>query len=254
MTFGLKNAAQSFQRFIDQDLLGLDCSYAYLDDILIASENEDPLKLDVEKVFQRFQDYGLKINIGKWVFNQETLQFLGFQIASSGVSPLPDKVKVSIEYPLPKTVDELRRFLAMLNFYHMFLKNAAGVQTCLHDSLKGKSKKDKSMITWSVEAKTAFQACKDLFCRWPEAFPMSDQLADTVVRTLYDDWIARFGVLELITTDRGTNFESNLFHALTKFLGSCKTRTTAFHPAANGIVERMHRQLKASIKCHASMH
>ncbi|GBL90966.1 Transposon Ty3-I Gag-Pol polyprotein [Araneus ventricosus] len=53
MTFGLKNAAQSFQMFIDQVLLGLDCSYAYLDDILIASENEDQHKLDVEKVFQR---------------------------------------------------------------------------------------------------------------------------------------------------------------------------------------------------------
>ncbi|GBN28877.1 Transposon Ty3-G Gag-Pol polyprotein [Araneus ventricosus] len=156
MTFGLKNAAQSFQRFIDQVLLGLDCSCAYLDDILIASENEDQHKLDVEKVFQRLKDYGLKINIGKCVFGQETLQFLGFQI--SGVSPLPDKVKVLIEYPLPKTVDELRRFLAMLNFYHRFLKNAAGVQACLHDLVKGKAKKDKSVIAWSVEAKTAFQA------------------------------------------------------------------------------------------------
>ncbi|GBO19369.1 Retrovirus-related Pol polyprotein from transposon 297 [Araneus ventricosus] len=67
-----------------------------------------------------------------------------------------------MEYPLPKTVDELRRFLAMLNFYHMFLKNAAGVQACLHDLVKGKAKKDKSVIVWSVEAKTAFQACKNL--------------------------------------------------------------------------------------------
>ncbi|GBN28940.1 Transposon Ty3-G Gag-Pol polyprotein [Araneus ventricosus] len=136
MTFGLKNAAQSFQRFIDQVLLGIDCSYAYLDDILIASENEDHQKLDVEKVFQRPKDYDLKINIGKCVFGQETLQFWEVQISSSGVSPLPDKVK--------------------------FLKNAAGMQACLHDLVKGKAKKDKSVITWSVEAKTAFQACKDL--------------------------------------------------------------------------------------------
>ncbi|GBM27059.1 Transposon Ty3-I Gag-Pol polyprotein [Araneus ventricosus] len=146
MISGLKNAAQSFQRFIDQFLLGLDRSYAYLDDILIAFEDEDQHKLDVEKVYQRLKDYGLKINIDKCVFGQETLQFLRFQISSSGVSPLPDKVTVLIEYPLPKTVDELRRFLAMLNFYHRFLKNAAGVQACLHDLVKGKARKDKSVI------------------------------------------------------------------------------------------------------------
>ncbi|GBM47648.1 Transposon Ty3-I Gag-Pol polyprotein [Araneus ventricosus] len=105
--------------------------FEYTYDILIASENEDHHKLDVKKVFQRLKDYGLKINIGNFVFGQETLRCLGFQISSSGVSPLPDKVKVLIEYPLPKTVDELRRFLAMLKFYHRFLKDAAGVQACL---------------------------------------------------------------------------------------------------------------------------
>ncbi|GBM45846.1 Retrovirus-related Pol polyprotein from transposon 412 [Araneus ventricosus] len=50
----------------------------------------------------------------------------------------------------------------MLNFYHKFLKNQAGVQACLHDLVKGKAKKSKSVIAWSVEVKTAFQACKDL--------------------------------------------------------------------------------------------
>ncbi|GBM26158.1 hypothetical protein AVEN_196985-1 [Araneus ventricosus] len=50
----------------------------------------------------------------------------------------------------------------MLNFYHRFLKNAASVQACLHDLVKGKAKKDKSVIAWSVEAKIAFQACKDV--------------------------------------------------------------------------------------------
>ncbi|GBM57126.1 Retrovirus-related Pol polyprotein from transposon opus [Araneus ventricosus] len=51
MTFGLRNAAQSFQRYIDQVLLGLDC-YAYLDDILVASEDEEKHKIDLERVFQ----------------------------------------------------------------------------------------------------------------------------------------------------------------------------------------------------------
>ncbi|XP_035233345.1 uncharacterized protein LOC118205164 [Stegodyphus dumicola] len=46
---------------------------------------------------------------------------------------------------------------------------------------------------------------------------------------------------------------SELLTSLTKFLGTHKTGTTAFHPICNGIVERIHRQLKASIKCDATV-
>ena len=42
MPFGLRNAAQTFQRFIDQVLHGLHFSYAYIDDLLIASDNNNP--------------------------------------------------------------------------------------------------------------------------------------------------------------------------------------------------------------------
>lgn len=40
MTFGLRNAAQTFQRFMDEVTRGLDFVFVYIDDILIASRNE----------------------------------------------------------------------------------------------------------------------------------------------------------------------------------------------------------------------
>ncbi|GBM70120.1 Retrovirus-related Pol polyprotein from transposon opus [Araneus ventricosus] len=161
MTFRLRNTAQSFQRFIEQVSRGLDC-FAYLDDILVASEDLAKHKVDLEKVFQRLKDYNLKINRDKYVFGQEKIQFLDFQMSPGGVSPLPDRVNALKEYPLPKSVEELRRFLAMINFYHRFLKNATGTQACLHDLVKGKIKRDKTPIIWTDETKEAFQACKEL--------------------------------------------------------------------------------------------
>jgi len=60
----------------------------------------------------------------------------------------------------------------------------------------------------------------------------------------------RFGVPTRITTDQGRQFESQLFHALGILTGSHRSRTTSYHPFANGLVERMHRQLITALTCH----
>ena len=90
----------------------------------------------------------------------------------------------------------------------------------------------------------------DRFTRWPEAFPLPDIKAETVARTFLQGWIARFGTPTTITTDRGSQFESGLWSDLMAALGTKRLRTTAYHPQANGLIERFHRQLKDALRCH----
>ena len=63
--------------------------------------------------------------------------------------------------------------------------------------------------------------------------------------------VAKFGVPESISSDRGPNFESKLFSKFSEGLGIKKIRTTAYHPQAN-LVERFHRRLKEAIRATAT--
>lgn len=89
----------------------------------------------------------------------------------------------------------------------------------------------------------------DRFSRWPEAIQMQNMTAVTVANEVFKHWISRFGSPITIISDQGTQFESALFQALTHLVGAQKTRTTAYHPQSNDIVERMHRTLKAALMC-----
>ena len=91
----------------------------------------------------------------------------------------------------------------------------------------------------------------DRFTRWPEAIPLTNTSTETVAQAFLFGWIARFGVPSSLTSDRGGQFKSHLWEHLMKLLGISHVRTTAYHPSANGMVERFHHQLKASLMCKA---
>jgi len=90
----------------------------------------------------------------------------------------------------------------------------------------------------------------DRFSRWPEAIPLTEIFAETVATAFYSHWVARFGTPRFITTDQGSQFEAALFKALTNLIGCERIRTSTYHPASNGILERWHRTLKSAIMCH----
>ncbi|GBN89907.1 Transposon Tf2-6 polyprotein [Araneus ventricosus] len=297
----------------------------YMDDVLVASKNEEEHISHLRILYKRFQDQGIRINPSKCNFGKSQVNFLGYKITEKGIQPMEDKISSIVNFPKPSTVQEMRRFLAMMNFYRRFIPHAASTQAPLFYYLKGAKKKDKRPIVWTVEAEEAFQQCKNdlanaatlvhpssyasisltvdasdttiggvlrqsssngyqlaFFSRklstaekstvvmtenylqcthplgifvtcWkdPEAFPIQDITAETVARALYENWICRFGAPSKITTDQGKQFESHLFKSLAALLGTETIRTSPYRPSSNGIIERIHRNLKSSIRCHA---
>ncbi|GFU76012.1 retrovirus-related Pol polyprotein from transposon opus [Trichonephila clavipes] len=111
-------------------------------------------------VFERFQQYGHRINVSKSVMGAAQVECLGFLITAEGSRPLPEKVQAIINYKLPETIHDLRTFLGMINFYRRYLKDAAKTQAPLHELLRGAKKKDRRKVHWTDDTRRSFEKCK----------------------------------------------------------------------------------------------
>lgn len=129
MVFGLRYAAQTYQRFMNRVLRGLEFCFLYIDDVLIASDNVDEHLVHLDSVFERLSNFGVVVNVDKCKFLNCEVNFLGHRVAKNGVSPLPEKVADNQNFPKPLIVCELKRFLGVVNFYRRFLPGAAKVQS-----------------------------------------------------------------------------------------------------------------------------
>ncbi|GFQ72891.1 gag-pol polyprotein [Trichonephila clavata] len=99
----LCGAVQAFQRFLNEILGDLPFCYAYLNDILIASESKEEHKTHVHAVFRKLNGYGLTVNVSKYVFGVPKILFLGHLVTKDGSKPLPDKIDPIFDYPQTKT-------------------------------------------------------------------------------------------------------------------------------------------------------
>ncbi len=93
-----------------------------------------------------------------------------------------------------------------------------------------------------------FAAC-DSFSRWIKAVPICDISPDSIARTFFETWVSRYGIPNVVTSDHGTQFTSDLHHGLTQLLGAKHIMTTTYHSQANGQIERWHRRIKESLRC-----
>ena len=125
MTFGMRNAGNTFQRLMDRVLAGVECAFPYLDDIFIFSKGEEEHRTHLALVLQRLQEAGLAANAEKCEFGKPELDFLGHRVTAGGIEPLPGRVQAISDHPAPTNVKELQNFLGVMNFYRKFVPGGA---------------------------------------------------------------------------------------------------------------------------------
>ena len=159
--FGLKNAPAKFCELISTMIRGLEnFVFYYLDDLLIFSETiEDHVK-HVKCLFERISSFGMVIQTTKCNFCETEVKYLGYKISKQGLLPLHDNILAINEVTRPTNLQELRRFIGMINYYHSFVPKIASILSPLHELLKGKQRPKRRKIDWEEKHQIAFEQAK----------------------------------------------------------------------------------------------
>ena len=160
--FGLRNAAQTFQRFIDQVLHGLHFTFAYIDDVLITSKSPAEYQQHLHTVLERFQEHGILINPAKCEFGVSELSFSVIMWISMAYDLWRNEYLLS-EIFLNPLLSVSLEFLGLVNFYRRFIAHCAHILKPLHEMLS--SSHGKTPLQWSDDATAAFAVIKDTLAK-----------------------------------------------------------------------------------------
>ena len=121
--FGIKQGPACFQRLMNFVLSGLlfQSAMIYLDDILVAGKTFEEMLSRLETVFERLQQYNIKLKFKKCAFARRQLPFLGYLLTSDGIRPDPSNVEKIKQAPAPKNVRDVRSFIGAASFYRKWI-------------------------------------------------------------------------------------------------------------------------------------
>ena len=129
MPFGLSNALASFCRLMQiklHDLLHV-CCICYLDDIIVFGETPEQLMENLDRVFTRLKEKGLKAKPSKCVLFRSPIDFLGHMVSADGMQPQPDKLAAIRDWPTPHCFRDVRAFYGLASYYRKFVKDFAKI-------------------------------------------------------------------------------------------------------------------------------
>ena len=174
MPFGLVNAPSTFERLMENILVGLQhkTCLVYLDDVIVFSSTFSEGIERLRQVLMCLDEAGLKLKAKKCSLFQEEVLYLGHKVSQLGVSTDPAKIKNVENWPAPTSVTELRSFLGLAAYYRRFIKDFSKIASPLHQ-LTEKGRK----FEWSDQQEQAFQKLKQCLISAPIlAYPILGKL------------------------------------------------------------------------------
>ena len=147
---------------MNQVLQGLDFAIAYLDDIVIFSNNELEHLQHLETVFKRLQDAGLKLKESKCNFFRSQIHYLGHMLLAEGIQPLPEKLDSITNMPAPENQTEVKQFLGLVGYYCKFVPHFSDISRSLLKLMR----KD-APFALMKQCHLAFNMLKDKLCEAP---------------------------------------------------------------------------------------
>jgi len=165
MYFGLTNSPVTFQAMMNdlfRDLINQGDTVTFIDDILVATDTEEEHDELVEEVLRRLEENNLFVKPEKCKWKVREVEFLGVVISPKEVEMQKKKVEGVLNWPAPRNVKEVQKFLGLANYYRRFIKNFARIAAPLH-ALVRKEQKWK----WEKKQEEVFKKLKAGFTTEP---------------------------------------------------------------------------------------
>ena len=170
MPFGLTNAPATFQHLMETCLgdLHLNWCIIYLDDVILFSKTPKEHIERLEAVFQKISEAGLKLKPSKCEFFRSRIHYLGHIVSKNGIETDPKKIEAIKNWPVPRTVHDIRSFLGFTNYYRKFVYKYAHKARPLNKLISGENAKKKNRkVEWTPEHEATFQELKSACSETP---------------------------------------------------------------------------------------
>ena len=125
MFFGLTNSPATFQAMMNEllrDLINMGKVAVFIDDVIVGTETEEGHDELVAEVIKRLEENDLYVKPEKCKWKVREVEFLGVVIGPEGIKMEKEKVKGVLEWPTPKCVKDVQKFLGLVNYYRRFIE------------------------------------------------------------------------------------------------------------------------------------